>query len=151
MEDKYSERFDTLEALIRVLVRQKLSNKAEKLMDEVQRRGRLTTSHVISFLNVSRPHAITLMRKVGEFPGFKCRIGDKTKQYQSVVIYDKSTVIQDQINIIKKLFVKNDIVTLSQIMEALGMDLENAKQIATHFVSTITEYELQENKIVKKS
>jgi hypothetical protein len=149
MED-YNERFDTLENMLAVLIRQKLSNKQDRLMVEVQKTGFMKTSAIMKLLNISRPHAITLMRQIGEMPGYRCSIADKSKKSVSVLRFDASLRIKDQCIIIKKMFSENAYVTLHQIMEQFELILDDARELAKLFVDAYPEYLLDENKIVVK-
>ena len=135
--------------LFHILVRQKLSNKKEKLMNYVKERRKLYTKNVMRYLNISRPHALNLMEWLGKLPGFKFYRGSRQLRTSSIVMFDEKSIIKDQNEKIKNKFLLQGKVTLHDILELFDVSLTEAKIIAETFIKMHKEYKFMENKIVK--
>ena len=145
-----NERLENIEGLMRVLVRQKVSNKSEKLMEEVKTRGRMNTNHVMEFLNTSRNHALNLMKKVAEFPGFVFRVGDKQRRSTSFLVFDENKVIRDQCVFIQDFLKTSDELPLMALINKFNTDVNDARLMAENFVNSYPEYDFQINKIARR-
>lgn len=133
--DSILEKQQCLESMLKVLMRERISNKQERLMSEIEKVGRMSTHDVMRFLNISRPHAITLMRSVGKQMGYTFRIGDKIKQCPSLVWFDKNELLEFQFKKIDGELVKHKEIRLYDLMSVLGMSLERVKQITAQYLS----------------
>ena len=146
------ERLEALEGMIKILVRQKMSNKQEKLMDEVMKKGRFDVKQTMNFLGISRPHALTLMEKLGKQFGFRFRKGDQNTRMPSIILYDKSLILQDQKQRIEQLLNTKKIVSFFDIMNEFGVEISEVKQIVKIFLDGNDDYEIKEgNKLVRKN
>jgi hypothetical protein len=137
--------------LLEVVIRQRVSNKEEKLMAEVKKRGRMVVREVVSYLGISRQHSLTLMKNVSEHPGFSFRIGNSERKVSSILTFDNSKMIQDEMNIITGFIEKKGEMRLADMMNTFNVDIENAKNLAQNFLAIKKEYEMKETKIVKKN
>jgi len=136
--------------LLRILVRQKQSNKLQKLMDEVQKKGRMCSRQVDVFLGVSRNWAINLMSKLGEEHGFRFSKGNINQKRSSVVIFDKSLIIKDQNKKIEDLLNSKETVTFSDLMSELRMDISELMMVVDDFVNHNKDYQIiDNNKLVR--
>lgn len=126
-------RTDFLVGTVKVLVRAKLSNKQEKVMEEIKLRGRMTKIDIVRFVNVSEKQALTYMERIGEFPGYSYSRGTSGGRRAGIIIYENSRVLHDQIRMLKELARKEaneaGTLTLWQIMNATGYDLAQTKEL----------------------
>ncbi len=144
------ERLDSIETIIRTLVRQKMSNKSERLMDEVTKKGRLNVKQVESLFNISRPWAINLMGKLGKEYGFHFTKGDINKRLPSIITFNESLLIKDQHNKIQELLNTKGTVRFYDLMQEFGKDITEIKNIVNEFVKDRTDCKIVEgNKLVK--
>ena len=143
------ERLNTLEGLLRVLVKQRQSNKFEKLMDEAKRKGRLTSRQVGDFLGIKRPYALEHMKGLGKELGFVFRVGDATTP--STITFNESLIVQQQNKEIQKLLSKKNELTLFDIISYFNVELQEAKIISNNFVDYSNgKYILAGNKIMRR-
>lgn len=155
MSEELSEictRLEVIEGLLRSLVRQRMSNKEELLHDEVKKRGSLAVTKVMGFLNISRTHALTIMRKVGNNPGFNFRKGGQKSDEPSVIGYSESMIVVGRNKKINQLLDNEKIVPLHVIKTEFGMNLEEAKQTVADYMETNKNCEIVEgNKLRRKN
>jgi len=145
------EELEHIEAMIKILVRQKMSNKAEKLMNEVMIKGRLNTKQVMNYLGISRPHSLTLMEKLGKQIGFKFKNGDPRTRRSSIIVYDESQIIKDQHKRIDKILDIKGIVNFRELMNEFGMGVNDIRLIVGDYVNVHKECEIEdENKLARK-
>lgn len=147
--ETFEGRFETMEVLMRHLVRQKLSNKQEKLMDGVIKRGAMSVKQVMDCLNISRTYALTLMERLGKEIGFAFFRGNREMRFPSRIVYDQSKVLKHQYTKIKELFSQKDYVTFHDLINVFATDLNGAKVIAHTFVSMNNGYGIHRNRVVK--
>ncbi|MBI3036513.1 hypothetical protein HYY73_02025 [Candidatus Woesearchaeota archaeon] len=141
-----------MEALAKLAVRQKLSDKAGKLAEEAQKRGRLTSSDVDKFFGTSRGWALHLMEKVGSQPGFRFVKGESASKRPSVLVYDPSLIVQDQYKAIDKLIAEKPTVIFYEIMDALGVDSTEVRLLLNDYVEVRSNCKVVDNnKLVRKS
>ncbi|MBI2546460.1 hypothetical protein HYV81_04735 [Candidatus Woesearchaeota archaeon] len=150
-ENRLMGRLDAQDAMIGVLIRQKMSNKQEKLADEVSKLGRMYTKQVRNFLGCSRPHALNLMEKLGTQAGFRYVKGDQKTKRAGVIIYSASFAIQDQHTKLKRLLTEKESVTYHDIMAAFDVPIHGAKDIAAIFVESVQGFKIDGNRIVSIS
>ena len=148
-EDLMNE-LQAIKQLLLANVRSKLSNKQQRLYEEVRHRGRMNSVQIKDFLKVSNTYAHTLMKQLNEMPGFSLSKGSREQRRSSVIMYDDAKKIKDENNKLLELFSVKEIITLSEVMAHFGIDLAEAKHIAYQFVEQYQEYKLEENKIIKK-
>jgi hypothetical protein len=129
------EQLENMNGLLKMLIREKMSDKEDKLLREVKKMGRLETKQVMAFLNISRPHAITLMRKVGQKLGFKFVVGDVNQKRPSIIMYSESLILKDQYRKIDELLKAKGSVTFAEIMKELHLDFKQVKQLVPEYVS----------------
>jgi hypothetical protein len=145
------EKLDAILELLKFVVKQRISNKKNRLIEEMQNRGRMNTGEVMTFLGVSRTWAIDMMKKVSEHPGFSYIGGNKETQRPTIIIYNESKVINDQMIRIKKSLDKNLILTFNEIMISLDVPINTARIIAEYFISQNKGFVIyEENKLVSK-
>lgn len=137
--------------LLKTLVRQRMSNKLERLHETVKEKTMLDCGQVERMLGCSRPHALTLMRKLAKLPGFRFRVGTQEFHQPSVIVYDVSAAARDQDKQLLALFEKSASVTLMDIMRSFGVTIREARTLACNFVDAHPEYNLDENKIVRRN
>jgi hypothetical protein len=143
------EKLDVIESLIRVMVRQKMSNKQEKLMDEVTKRGRFSTQQVMDYVGVSRTQALIYMKNIGKNAGYRFSKGDPKTKMSSALLYNESMVLKDQYQQITNLLKETKMVTLADLMRLFQMNLQGAKHLAQEYLELHKECELQDdNKII---
>jgi hypothetical protein len=129
------EGIERLEALVKMGLRQRLSDKKEKLAQEIQRRGRMTSGEVEQFFNTSRNWALKMMRDVGKQPGFRIFPGDIAKKIPSTLIYDRALIVQDQNKAIDLLLAERSRISFADVQDELGVDFSRVKQIINEYVT----------------
>jgi hypothetical protein len=122
--------------ILRALLKSKITNKEEKLMSAVKKEGTITVLKVMSLLNISKTHALNLMKKIGVMDGFQFIVGNKVLKRGSLLIFKASKKIQDQNKKLLNLFEKTKQVKYALIMGLFQIDLNDAKLLAKRFIET---------------
>ena len=156
MSDDYTfkdvmESLESLRGMMGLLLRQRLTDKKERLFDEVTRRGRMTISQVTEHLGISRTHGLTLMKEVGKQIGFRFQKGDQSSRRPSCLIFDRSLIVTDQNNKMLGLFKDRESVSYADLMNLFGIGLPDAKIIAKDFVDGNKGYKIDDPRILKQN
>jgi hypothetical protein len=138
-----------IEQLLRISVRAKMSDKGSKLLDITREQGRINVKQVMTVINISRTYALTLMRNAEKQPGYKFIKGNNSLRTPSQLIFDADLIIKHQFKKIEELLTKNDPLPLATIMDALSLDLQEAKLCAERFSETHKNFRLDINKLVR--
>lgn len=148
--NEINQKLDIIIDFMQVLIRQKITDKQFKLQEEIKDKGWMEVKDTMRFLNISRTHALTLMKKVGEIPGFMFRVGDRQMSIASKVIFNQSRIIQDQYQKVHTLLLDKGQVTFHDIMKQLDLDLPAAKSFAYDFQNSTEGVMVKDsNKLVK--
>jgi hypothetical protein len=131
--ERIMERFEGIEEMIKVLIRQKMGDKEGKLHDFVRNKGRIDTKGVINFLNITRSHSLTLMKKLGKKPGFTFRVGNMKLQTSSLLMYNQEKILEQQLKSVDDLFTEKGSVRVRDIMDSLQISKNEAKEIQTEY------------------
>lgn len=142
MEITNEQIYEKLINIERMLESQTNYNKSDKfqvLEREVRIRKSMNVTKVQSFLGgISRPWALTLMKKLGKENHFSFILGDKHLKKPSLIVYEEAKVKKEQHDKIKELVDKEGIVTFAQIGNCLHLSLEenliNIRQLVRDFI-----------------
>lgn len=137
--------------LIKVLIRHKRSDKLDILERELSQKRSLTVKNVMLLLDVTRPHALTLMRRLRDINlNVRFTPGDRQTQKPSMltfvggmekVRFRKLLALYNRLTIDKK----RDYVTMGEIMKELGVDYAEAMSITLAFCENHPEFTLDYN------
>jgi len=141
----FDPKFELIEGALHTLMRAKLSDKKEKLQDQVMHTGRIDTKTVMRLLTVTRPHALNLMRFVGDLPGYIYRPGDPHRKTSSILIYDKSQVLKQQFQLLSEVGAGKESITYFEIMQSLGVPVDEAQLLAREFCAKHPDWEFRED------
>ena len=136
-------------SLVRFLLKQKLGNKSEKLIQEVQLMGRLNVKSVENLLGISKTWALKLMQKLGKVDAYRFIEGDVATKSPSYILYDKNKVLEGQMKRISELFQQSDTIPFIKIMQELAIDLEQARALAKQLTLMKDFKILDNNKLVR--
>ena len=114
-------------------------NKSQALENEIRIRKHINVRQVQSFLGkISRPHALTLMKRLGEQNNFNFILGDKSSKRPSVIVYQEAKEKKEQFEKIKELVDTEKTATIARIAEDLHLTLEdnliNIRELMRDFI-----------------
>lgn len=150
-ENLIESRLNNIEGMLRILLKQKYSNKCQSIIDEIIRRGRMSSREIVEFLGISKTWALKLMAKIGNNPDFRFVEGDIKRKRNALLIYSKNENRLKNLTLIKNKIEKKKIITFHELMMALKLDINALSELAYDFIAENKEYEIfEENKIRKK-
>jgi len=130
--------------MLESLISYKNPNKSQALENEIRIRKHMAVNQIQTFLGgISRPHALTLMKRLGEQNNFNFILGDKSSKRPSVIVYEEEKEKKEQFEKIKELVDKEKIVTIARIAEFLHLTLEdnliNIRRFMRDFIKSESE------------
>jgi len=130
--------------ILESLISYKKSNKGQALENEVRIRKHMNVNQIQTFLGgISRPWALSLMKRLGEQDHFNFILGDKILKRPSVIVYEEEKEKKEQFEKIKELVDKEKIVTIARIAEFLHLTLEdnliNIRRFMRDFIKSESE------------
>lgn len=149
------EKLNGIDTSLQILLRANRSDKIKLLEEETKILRRIEVGKVQTLLGgISRPWALSLMKKLGEESHFEFVIGDKRMKRPSLIIFNEPEATKERYEKIKEFVDKNKIVSYAQICEYLELPLETNLDAIKSIVSNIIEnevgYKIEEgNKVVK--
>lgn len=135
-------RFDSIESLLKIAVRARMGNKQEKLYDKLQQEGRLSVAQAQNFLGCSRPHALTLLKKLSNQPGVSIRIGDASKNLPTVCLFDKSKVLADQFHTLHQWINERGEFRIGDVVSHFALLFADARNVVLDFCQANPEFTL---------
>lgn len=146
-------KLESINDLIRVLIRQRKSDKLNLLEDRVKEKARMNKKEVVDFLGCADNWALKLMKRLGNQEGFRFILGNKITKRGSVILFEGHKLRRIQLENLKSLF-KDRIkeLTFSEIMNKINRDLEFVRELAFDLVGEDKKFQIGgdlSNKLIK--
>lgn len=150
------EKLISLELAIKAMSKVGKSDKIQILEDTIKDMKRIEVGQVQSLLNISRPWALNLMRKIGKENHFTFVQGDMKLKRPTIILYEEEQAKRERYNQLKEFVDDKKIVTFAQIREYLGIPerygwLESVLSIAEDLTKNEKGYSIQGSRLFKNT